>query len=79
MRDAKTGAPHTAHTCNPVPFILAGNKADGYALVQDEERKKNKEKEGDGGEEEEGALCDVAPTVLDLMVRPSRSFGFCEC
>jgi hypothetical protein len=46
--------------------------------VQDEERKKNKEKEGDGGEEEEGALCGVVPTVLDLMVRPSRSFGFCE-
>ncbi|KAJ7916387.1 putative phosphoglyceromutase [Mycena leptocephala] len=29
MRDAKTGAPHTAYTCNPVPFILAGNRADG--------------------------------------------------
>jgi 2,3-bisphosphoglycerate-independent phosphoglycerate mutase len=72
MRDAKTGAPHTAHTCNPVPFILVGNKADGYALVQDEEKKKNKE------EEEEGAPCDVAPTVLDLMVRPSRLFGLCK-
>ncbi|KAJ7321669.1 metalloenzyme [Mycena albidolilacea] len=70
MRDAKTGTPHTAHTCNPVPFILAGNKADGYALVQDEEKKKNKEKEGDGGEEEEGTLCDVAPTVLDLIGLP---------
>ncbi|KAF7368234.1 Phosphoglycerate-bisphosphoglycerate-independent [Mycena venus] len=66
MRDAKTGAPHTAHTCNPVPFILAGNKADGYALVQDEEKKTNK----DGDDEEEGALCDVAPTVLDLMGLP---------
>ncbi|KAJ7874221.1 phosphoglycerate mutase [Mycena olivaceomarginata] len=53
MRDAKTGVPHTAHTCNPVP-------------------KKNKEKEGDGGEEEEGALCDVAPTVLDLMGLPKH-------
>jgi bisphosphoglycerate-independent phosphoglycerate mutase (AlkP superfamily) len=43
-----------------VPLILAGEKAGGLALVRDEEKKK----EG----EEEGALCDVAPTVLDLMV-----------
>ncbi|KAJ7675800.1 putative 2,3-bisphosphoglycerate-independent phosphoglycerate mutase, partial [Mycena polygramma] len=68
MRNAETGAPHTAHTCNPVPFILAGPEAEGYALVQDEERKK---KDGEDGEdEEEGALCDVAPTVLDLMGLP---------
>lgn len=24
MKDQKTGAPHTAHTCNRVPFIIAG-------------------------------------------------------
>jgi 2,3-bisphosphoglycerate-independent phosphoglycerate mutase len=24
MRDPVTGAPHTAHTTNPVPFILSG-------------------------------------------------------
>jgi hypothetical protein len=54
--------------CNPVPFTLAGNKADGYALVQDEEKKSN-----DGDEdEEEGALCDVAPMELD-----GASTGFC--
>ncbi|KAJ6586148.1 hypothetical protein B0H19DRAFT_1111516, partial [Mycena capillaripes] len=27
MRDPETGAPHTAHTCNPVPFVLAEHKA----------------------------------------------------
>jgi 2,3-bisphosphoglycerate-independent phosphoglycerate mutase len=27
MRDAATGAPHTAHTLNVVPMILAGAKA----------------------------------------------------
>ncbi|KAK7036254.1 BPG-independent [Favolaschia claudopus] len=65
MRNAETGAPHTAHTCNPVPFILAGKgtKGEGGELkfVQDEDK---------GEDEEEGALCDVAPTVLDLMGLP---------
>jgi len=67
MRNAETGAPHTAHTCNPVPFILAGPAAEGYALVPDEEKKA---KDGGDDGEEEGALCDVAPTVLDLMGLP---------
>jgi hypothetical protein len=74
MRDSKTRAPHTAHKCNHVPFILAGNKADGYALVRDEEKKSN-----DGDEdEEEGVLCDVAPTELDLMVRHLTGCCFCQ-
>ncbi|KAJ7916376.1 phosphoglyceromutase [Mycena leptocephala] len=64
MRDAKTGAPHTAYTCNPVPFILAGNRADGYALVQHEEKNKSNNRDED---EEVGAPCNVAPTELDLM------------
>ncbi|KAJ7912672.1 metalloenzyme [Mycena leptocephala] len=67
MVDPETGEPHTAHTCNPVPLILAGEKAGGLALVRDEEKKKEGEEE-EG--EEEGALCDVAPTVLDLMGLP---------
>ncbi|KAF7321937.1 hypothetical protein MKEN_00716100 [Mycena kentingensis (nom. inval.)] len=54
MRNAETGAPHTAHTCNPVPFILA-DKEKKFGLAEDKE------------DEEPGALCDVAPTVLDLM------------
>ncbi|KAJ7453890.1 alkaline-phosphatase-like protein [Mycena latifolia] len=58
MRNADTGAPHTAHTCNPVPFIVAGPASEGYALVPDDERA------------EEGALCDVSSTVLDLLGIP---------
>lgn len=47
MLDIMTGAPHTAHTCNPVPVVLVnGTGCDAL---------KN------------GSLCDVAPTVLDLL------------
>lgn len=55
MLNAETGAPHTAHTTNKVPFIMTG----------DPEKLKFAD---DGEEEEEGALCDVAPTVLELLV-----------
>ena len=48
MENPQTHAPHTAHTTNPVPFLV----------INAPEVKKLK----DGG-----ALCDVAPTVLDLM------------
>jgi len=63
MKDPVTGNPHTAHTTNPVPFILTG----------DPKKLKFKEdvKKGDGeDEEEEPALCDVAPTILDIMGLP---------
>ena len=49
MVDPETGNPYTAHTTNPVPFIVTGDK---------------------GGLEvdpKDGALADVAPTVLDIM------------
>lgn len=60
MKNLETGAPHTAHTTNPVPFIMTGDPTK-LKFVMDEEK--------DGEDEvEEGALCDVAPTVLDLMV-----------
>jgi hypothetical protein len=59
MINPETGAPHTAHTTNPVPFIMTG---DPSKLKFKEDKKKEEE-------EEEGALCDVAPTVLDIMVR----------
>jgi len=51
MKNPDTGAPHTAHTTNLVPFILVNNEA------------------GDNKEVtlQDGALCDVAPTVLSLM------------
>ncbi len=48
MINLETGAPHTAHTTNPVPFILY-NYDDAYTL-----------KEG-------GKLCDIAPTLLEIM------------
>jgi 2,3-bisphosphoglycerate-independent phosphoglycerate mutase len=51
MIDYETGAPHTAHTTNPVPFILV-NAGDGIKL-----------REG-------GALCDIVPTLLELMELP---------
>ena len=40
--------PHTAHTCNPVPFMLI-NPINSQGLNP------------------EGALCDIAPTILELL------------
>jgi 2,3-bisphosphoglycerate-independent phosphoglycerate mutase len=51
MIDLATGQPHTAHTTNPVPFIVAdfsGRLASSTAL-------------------KDGALCDVAPTILEIL------------
>ena len=47
MEDPQTHAPFTAHTTNPVPFMLING---GQAELK-----------------ETGALCDVAPTVLQLL------------
>ena len=44
----ESGNPNTAHTTNPVPFILIGNEVKNVQL-------KN------------GRLCDIAPTILNLM------------
>ncbi|KZT41200.1 putative phosphoglyceromutase [Sistotremastrum suecicum HHB10207 ss-3] len=57
MINPETGAPHTAHTTNPVPFIMTGDPKK-LAFTKDHEG------------EEEGALCDVAPTILDLLGLP---------
>ena len=58
MINPDTGNPHTAHTTNPVPFIITGDPVE-YGLAGDAE---------DGEDEDgKGALADVAPTVLDLM------------
>ena len=48
MLNHETGQPHTSHTTNPVPFILAGSGANDCTL-------------------ENGSLCDIAPTILDIM------------
>jgi 2,3-bisphosphoglycerate-independent phosphoglycerate mutase len=69
MKNLETGAPHTAHTTNPVPFIMTGDPKK-FQFVTDEKG----EKDEDADAEEEGALCDVAPTILDLLVsRPISS------
>jgi 2,3-bisphosphoglycerate-independent phosphoglycerate mutase len=58
MWDEARGQPHTAHTSNPVPFILALGEQ-SRALR-------------DGG-----ALCDVAPTMLELLglAQPAEMTG----
>lgn len=52
MKDPTTGAPHTAHTTNLVPIILINDQA---------------EQNHDTISLSDGALCDVAPTILSLM------------
>ncbi|KAF8584893.1 cofactor-independent phosphoglycerate mutase [Ramaria rubella] len=63
MLNAETGAPHTAHTTNPVPFIIAGprGKGDNAGFVFSEDA---------DNDEEAGSLGDVAPTVLEIMGLP---------
>jgi 2,3-bisphosphoglycerate-independent phosphoglycerate mutase len=50
--DLTTGLPLTAHTTNPVPFILVDERFKNHTL-----------REG-------GALCDIAPTILELLNIP---------
>lgn len=70
MINAETGEPHTAHTTNPVPFIIAGPKGKGdeagFVFIEDKHDIRGVDT---SIEEEVGALCDVAPTVLEIMVR----------
>lgn len=47
---AEDGSPHTAHTTNPVPFVLVDFSGKGRQLKK-----------------ETGALCDIAPTFLELI------------
>ena len=72
MKDPVTGNPHTAHTTNPVPFIITG---DPKKLKFKEDVKKGDGEEDGEEDEEEGALCDVAPTILDIMVCSASIFG----
>lgn len=69
MLNPDTGAPHTAHTTNKVPFIMTGKRE----FAEDG----GKKKEGHDEDEEEGALCDVAPTVLDLLVCSGPFLRWC--
>ncbi|WP_195238019.1 2,3-bisphosphoglycerate-independent phosphoglycerate mutase [Romboutsia sp. 1001285H_161024_C4] len=49
MQDPETKSTITAHSTNPVPFILVGEKDKSLSL-----------REG-------GRLCDIAPTILEMM------------
>ncbi|MCI0336026.1 MAG: 2,3-bisphosphoglycerate-independent phosphoglycerate mutase [Acidobacteria bacterium] len=52
MIDPETGTPHTAHTSNPVPFVLCDPDLNGDSALKLREK---------------GALEDIAPTILDLL------------
>jgi 2,3-bisphosphoglycerate-independent phosphoglycerate mutase len=58
MIDPATGGPHTAHTTNPVPFVVVGDESVRSLR---------------GG----GALCDVGPTILQMMgiTQPAEMTG----
>lgn len=74
MKDPKTGNPFTAHTTNPVPFIMTGDPktlkfVEEKTEVEKKDSEKANEKEEASTEEfDPPAICDVAPTVLDVMV-----------
>jgi 2,3-bisphosphoglycerate-independent phosphoglycerate mutase len=55
MIDPATGGPHTAHTTNPVPFILVSDRAAATAPAK---------------LRTDGSLRDVAPTILALLNLP---------
>ncbi len=61
MIDPKTGGPHTAHTTNPVPFIIVDPTGD----TPDKPLRSG------------GALCDVGPTLLKMLglEQPSEMTG----
>jgi len=62
MIDPATGGPQTAHTTNPVPFILAAEQAVTPAAFK-----------GDGRRftlKPDGALQDIAPTMLGMLGIP---------
>ena len=55
MLDADGVTPHTAHSTNPVPFIVVGSSV----------------------KLRPGKLCDIAPTMLDIMglAKPDEMTG----
>ncbi len=55
MINLKTGEPHTAHTTNPVPLIVADFQEKDLVGLQN------------GTKLDTGTLADVAPTILEIM------------
>jgi 2,3-bisphosphoglycerate-independent phosphoglycerate mutase len=58
MWDSELKAPHTAHTSNPVPVVICDERFEVSSGVSRGPRLRD------------GALCDVAPTILDLLGIP---------
>ena len=56
MDDPATGQPHTAHTMNKVPLILAGDPLADTSLADTPLA--------------DGRLADIAPTILEIMGLP---------
>jgi 2,3-bisphosphoglycerate-independent phosphoglycerate mutase len=60
LEDYETGEPHTYHTTNPVPFILVAPAGSPLRHVT----------------LHKGRLCDVTPTILDIMnLAPAPEMG----
>jgi 2,3-bisphosphoglycerate-independent phosphoglycerate mutase len=55
MINLETGEPHTAHTTNPVPAVVAS--------FQDDDKLHSR----DGRHLSNGTLADIAPTILEIM------------
>ena len=61
MINPKTGEKITEHSINPVPFIII----DAQRKLSEEELSENNN--GDSESNVNGMLCDVAPTILEIM------------
>jgi 2,3-bisphosphoglycerate-independent phosphoglycerate mutase len=55
MINLDTGEPHTAHTTNPVPAVVASFQGDDKLNL------------GNGTKLRDGTLADIAPTILEIM------------
>jgi 2,3-bisphosphoglycerate-independent phosphoglycerate mutase len=62
MIDPATGGPHTAHTTNPVPFIVAAEHAVTIPNFKGDPRRFTLRPDG--------ALQDIAPTMLGILGVP---------
>jgi len=62
MIDPETGGPHTAHTTNPVPFIVAAKHAVTIPNLKGDPRRFTLRPDG--------ALQDIAPTMLGILGIP---------
>ncbi len=67
MIDPKTGQPHTAHTTNPVPFVLLANELKGKVRLRRREKDDVDIPKSFESERILGILGDVSPTILKLL------------